>query len=207
MRTRVSHIEAYRRWRDWTPLFDGDEEPTLDQLIQSITSDQPSEKMRAGTAFHKGLELAQSGEYETLEADGYRFTLPDAVIELPSIREIRAERRYGDLVVSGKADGVFGRIVIDHKTTSKIDFDRYLEGYQWRFYLELFGADEFCWNLFQITETAARTYRVAPPQMLKMPRYPEIAHDCEDLAGEYLDFANQHLPADFDPLAAERLAA
>jgi hypothetical protein len=207
MLTRVSHIEAYRRWRDWTPLFDGDEEPTLEQLVQSITSDEPSEKMLAGTAFHKALELAQSGEYETLSAEGYRFTLPDAAIELPAIREIRAERSYGSLIVSGKADGVLGKTVIDHKTTSRIDFDRYLEGYQWRFYLELFGADEFCWNLFQITETAPRTYRVAAPQVLKMPRYPEIARDCEKLAAEYLAFARQYLPADFDPLAAERMAA
>ena len=207
MLTRVSHIEAYRKRRDWYPLFDGDEEPSLEDLVRQITTDEPSEKMLAGTAFHKALELAQVGEFETLEADGYRFTLADGELSLPSIREIRASRRYGELVVTGKADCVLGRTVIDHKTTGKIDFDRYLEGYQWRFYLELFEADEFVWNLFQIREVGEKTYRVEAPQVLKVNRYPEIAADCEALAAEYLEFAREHLPADFDPLASERMAA
>ena len=57
MLARVSNIEALRRWSNWQPLFDGDEEPTLEDLIRQITTDSPSEAMKAGTAFHKAIEL------------------------------------------------------------------------------------------------------------------------------------------------------
>ena len=44
MLARVSNIEAYRRWQNWKPLFDGDEEPSLEDFVRSITTDEPSEK-------------------------------------------------------------------------------------------------------------------------------------------------------------------
>src|SRR5690606_41987075 len=63
---------------------------------------------------------------------GYAFQMPDAEIALPEIRECRAYRQYGALTVTGQADCVHGRAVIDHKTTGKVDLERYMGGYQWR---------------------------------------------------------------------------
>lgn len=199
---RVSNIEAFRRWRDWKPLHDEDE-PTVDDLVRRIMTDAPSEAMLAGKALHKALEHASEGEFEQLSADGYTFHLTGGEISLPEIREVRSARNYGSLMVTGKADCVRGLTVTDHKTTAKFDPEGYLAGCQWKFYLELFGANEFRWNVFEIKETAAKSYRVGEPQVLTAYRYPELGQDCADLAAEYLEFARAYLPADFDPLARE----
>ena len=193
---RVSNIEAVRQWMNWQPLFDGQEEPTVEDLVKFILSDEPTEAMLAGTAFHKAMELAQDGIHGSFEANGYRFILPDAEISLPVVREMRAYGNYRGLDVTGQVDAVEGKIVIDHKTTGKFDPERYLNGCQWKFYLDLFGADEFRWNIFLIKELEPKVYSVAAPQTLTVRRYPEMRADCEKLAEEYLAFARAHLPAD-----------
>lgn len=186
MLARVSNIEAFRRWRE-------DDEATVADLVRQITTDEPSEAMLAGTAFHKAMELASVGEHDELLANGYIFRVVGE-IALPEIREMRAYGKYGDLTVTGQVDGIHGRLVIDHKTTSRFDADRYLAGFQWRYYLDLFGADTFQWNVFEITEEGHKTYSVRAPQALKAYRYPGLHEDCAKLAAEYLDFGRNHLP-------------
>jgi len=189
MLARVSNIEAHRRWMNWKPLFEGQDEPDLADLVRQITSDEPSEAMMAGTAFHAAIENASDGEHETFEALGFRFILPDAEIALPRIRELRCYKEYGALAVTGKVDCLEGRVVIDHKTTSRVDLERYLEGCQWRFYLDIFGADVFRWHIFEIKEVGERTYEVGPPQTLEARRYPELGADCARLADDFHEFA------------------
>ena len=195
MLARVSNIEAYRQWKDWTPLFEGQEEPTIEDLVRFITVDEPSEAMKAGTAFHKAMELVGEGSHDTLEANGYRFLLPECELALPSIREMRAYGNYGGLTVTGQVDGVEGKLVLDHKTTGKFDPERYLNGCQWKYYLDLFGANEFHWNIFVIKELEPLVYSVAAPQVLTTHRYPEMHDYCAALAAEYLEFAQEFLPA------------
>ncbi len=205
MLARVSNIETWRQWQYWRPRHDNDVELTLEEVVARITTDTPTTAMRAGTAFHGALETAGEGDLDVIRADGFTFVMPDAEIALPPIREMRVSKRYGDLVVSGKADAVVGNGVIDHKTTSKVDFDRYLTGCQWRFYLDMFGASTFRWNVFRIHERAREpgVYDVAAPEVLTTYWYPGLSEDCAELAAEYLDFAEAHLPADFNPLAGE----
>lgn len=191
MLTRVSNIEAYRKWLNWKPLFDGDEEPSLDDLVRQLTTDEPSEKMMAGTAFHAALETAQDGDHTEFKAMGYTFHLPDAELALPALRELRAFKAYGGLQVTGKVDCLDGKIVEDHKTTSRVDFERYLEGCQWRFYLDIFEADVFQWHIFELKELEPKVYRVSAPQILRAVRYPELHQDCCRLAAEYAAFARQ----------------
>jgi len=189
MLARVSSIEAFRRWMNWKPLFEGQEEPTLDDLVRQLTTDEPSEAMLAGTAFHAAIETAQDGEHDVFAAMGYTFHLPDAELALPSIREMRGNKDYGALQVTGKVDCLEGKVVIDHKTTSRVDLERYLEGCQWRFYLDIFDADLFRWHIFEIKEIGEKTYQVAAPQTLEARRYPELGADCARLADEFHDFA------------------
>jgi len=189
MLARVSNIEAYRQWQNWKPLLDGDEEPTLDDLVRRITTDEPSEAMMAGTAFHAAIETAADGEHDRFAANGYTFLLPDAEIALPAIRELRGFKDYGRLEVTGKVDCLDGKVVIDHKTTSRVDLERYLAGCQWRFYLDIFEADVFRWNVWEVKEAGEKTYEVKAPQILEARRYPELGADCARLADEFHDFA------------------
>lgn len=187
MLARVSNIEAFRSWRER-------EDQTVEDLVRFITKDEPTEAMQAGTAFHKALELATTGSYESLSADGYTFHLPDnGSIALPLIRELRAYGRYGALNVTGQVDGLHGRLIIDHKTTARCDPERYLGGCQWKYYLDIFGADVFRWHIFEVKEIAPLEYDVAPPQVLTAYRYPEMHAYCEQLASEYLEFAKVFL--------------
>jgi len=193
MLARVSNIEAFRQWK-------ASEDQSVEDLIYWLTTDNPSELMLAGTAFHKALELVEPGEHETLSALGFTFLLPEGEIALPSIRELRAYGQYGALEVTGCVDGLRGRRVNDHKTTGRCDPERYLSGYNWRFYLDLLDADEFVWDIYEIDEIKPRVYRVSDPQTLRQYRYPGMHEDCERLAAEFYDFARVHLP-DFNAMA------
>lgn len=189
MLARVSSLETFRRWRL-------DESQDSADLVARLTDFQPTEAMLAGTAFHAALEVAKAGEYAQLHAHGYTFILPDAEIALPDIREIRAFGNYGPLTVTGKLDCLHGKRVEDHKTTATFRPDGYLEGCQWRFYLDLFGADVFRWNVFEISPVRGeeKTYTVKPPQLLEQCRYPGLHDDCMDLARDYYQFAAVHMP-------------
>ena len=189
MLARVSNIETYRRWRL-------EEDATPADLVSRLTADQPTERMEVGTAFHKALELAQSGDHDELTANGYRFLFAGpCAIALPSVRELRCSRQYGPLIVSGQVDAIHGLRVEDHKTTANFSADSYLEGCQWRFYLDIFGADVFRWNVFEILADRKdpHTYHVDPPHLLEQFRYPGLHDDCMALALGYYEFATKHL--------------
>lgn len=185
---RVSSIESYRRWRER-------EDQEVADLVAFLTGEVPaSPAMEAGTAFHAAMESAGNGDFETLEANGYTFRLPAAEIALPVVREVRAARDYGGIVVTGKADCIHGRTIIDHKTTARFDADGYVNGCQWKFYLDIFEADEFRWNVFEIKEIGPREFEVRAPQVLSCCRYPDLHRDCARLAEDYAEFARMHLP-------------
>ncbi|MDQ3039843.1 MAG: hypothetical protein M3Q51_04460 [Pseudomonadota bacterium] len=187
MLTRVSSIETFRRYRL-------DDDMTPQQLVARLTDFQPTPAMLAGTAFHKALELAQPGEFPELKALGYTFLMPDAQIALPDVRELRSFWRYGQLLVAGQVDAIYGKRVEDHKTTASFRPDGYIEGCQWRFYLDIFDADVFRWNVFEIVEVDDLTYRVKPPHLLEQCRYPGLRDDCMDLAREFHHFAAEYMP-------------
>jgi hypothetical protein len=187
IRARVSNLEEFRKWRD-------DEDQIPADLVLRLTNFQPTEPMKAGTAFHKALESVQDGEHEHLHADGYTFILPDGQIALPAIRELRAFGSYGELEVTGCVDGLQGRTVNDHKTTARADFERYLTGYSWRYYLDLFDADRFRWDIYEIKHIKGLIYQVSEPQMLETFCYPGMHDDCRRLAEEFYEFASVHMP-------------
>ena len=188
MLTRVSNIETYRRWR-------ADPDAIADDLVARLQDFEPTEAMLGGTAFHKCMEDATPGEYDVLEANGFTFYLPEASIALPTIRELRCFGQYGPLRVTGQVDALYGKRVEDHKTTAYFNADGYLEGCQWRFYLDLFGADVFRWNVFEIKPVKGkeRTYEVSEPQTLEQYRYPGLHDDCMDLAAGFYQFATTHM--------------
>lgn len=182
---RVSHLAAYARWK----ATDGDD---LGWLYQSIFADESSEAMSRGTAFHSALERASEGEYSTVEAMGYTFAFTcDAEIALPKTREIRRTKDYGGIIVSGQCDGIEGRSIIDHKTVQQFDAEYHLDGWQHKFYLDIFEADRFDWHIWEVGEMKdePNTYEVYAHHLLTQYRYPALADDCRALAQEFRDFA------------------
>ncbi len=185
---RVSNIEAFRQWRE-------DEEGELSELVAKIMGNyEPSEAMKAGTAFHAALETADIGFTAELVTPGYRFFIDcDCTLELAPIREVRASKTYivdgKPLIVSGQLDAIDGKRIDDHKTTGRFDPDRYLSGYQWRLYLDIFEADHFRWNVFEISKSAdtpdGQEWSVFAAHRLEQHRYPQMANDCQRLIEDF----------------------
>lgn len=141
---RVSHVSAFARWK-------GDEDASIDYLINSILSSTRTEAMAKGTAFHKFLEHAQAGESAQAQVDGYSFIFAgDFEIYLPRMREWRKGKDYGGIFVSGQVDAIEGGTIYDHKTTERFDAESYLESWQHRFYMDIFDADRFVWNVWEM---------------------------------------------------------
>lgn len=186
---RVSEAETFRQWRE-------NEEQDLDALLTRLRGlEPPSEAMLAGTAFHKSLELAKAGDFDTLTANGYTFKIETGIeLALPEVRELRASKTYGPITITGQVDALPGLRVEDHKTTSRFDPDRYLSGYQWRFYLDIFEASVFRWNVFEIRMLDEKLYSVYGFHVLEQFRYSDMEGDCTRLAADLAEFAQIHMP-------------
>ena len=196
---RVSNVESFRQ-------FEQDDEAEAGQFIDELLHGfAPSAAMQAGTAFHKALELAEPGVTgPELHSEGHVFTFRgDFEVRLPVIRELRASKTYlvdGEpIVISGQVDAIEGLRIEDHKTTSRFDPDRYLTGYQWRLYLDIFGASVFRWNVFELSELdAPGHYEVRDQHTLEQFRYPALQADCQALVERFARFVRHHV----QPLAA-----
>jgi hypothetical protein len=191
---RVSEAESFRQWQQ-------DEDAEMETLLARLRGQtEASEAMLAGTAFHKALEIAPLGDHPQLQALGYTFNVQgDFHIAIPPIREVRASKTFetpaGPITISGQLDTIFGKRIEDHKTTGRFDPERYLNGYQWRLYLEIFGADQFRWNVFEINATDdPMVWDVFAQHTLEQYRYPTMPGDCARLACDLALFAREHMP-------------
>lgn len=199
---RVSHLAAYARWKK-------EETDGIGWLYNSIFASESAESMSRGTAFHAALEKVLEGEYSTVEAQGYTFAFTcEAELYLPKTREIRRGKDYGGIIVSGQCDGIEGKRIIDHKTVQQFDAEYHLDGWQHRFYLDIFEADRFDWHIWEVGEIKSSTgktgditeydhfdgspaaaYEVYAHHLLTQYRYPALGEDCRRLALEFRDFA------------------
>lgn len=197
----VTDLDAFR-------YYLSDEDADLDKLLAQLRREEPpTEQMLAGTALHKALELAEPGDFPMLEAEGHRFTFEDSLaVELTPIRELKASKVYTvagvDVLVTGKVDGLCGRRVDDHKTTARFDPERFLQGYQWRFYLDIFDATHFRWNVFEMDPRGMRLYHVFATHRIEQYAYVGMYQDCIGLLWKFVEFAKQHLPDRFVAEAA-----
>lgn len=203
LRTSASDIDALR-------YFMNDDEADLADLLARLRRElPPTDSMLAGTALHTALENCATGDHSELTAEGYTFELRcDGELDLPEIRELKAERDYEidgcRITLVGKVDGVHGRRVDDHKFTSRYDAERFMASMQWRVYLEIFGADEFRWNVFEgrVSPDDPKRYTIYALHRLHMHRYPNMGDDVERSLETFLEFARVHLPERIIPEAA-----
>lgn len=204
IRVSATDIDQLRYFRDT-------DEMELAELIARLKHLMPSsEAMEAGTALHAALEHAEPGDHAGFTRDGFTFSFEtDAELDLPAIREMKATREYlvDDVVVTlvGKVDAIHGKTIYDHKFTAQFDADRYLGSFQWRGYLEIYGADAFRWNIFEARESAPKNYLIRNVHKLTMHRFPGMAEGVEREVREFVVFARDHLPERFMPV--ERVAA
>jgi len=188
---RVSQVDVFRSWED-------DPDADMNWLIKELTGKVETPDMKRGTAFHAALEKLGTGEVERIDSQGHTFIF-DGDFELPAfpVREIRKSKDYGGITVSGKVDAINGHHVLDHKAATWFDAERYFKKYQWRYYLDIFGADRFTWYVWEMQEADttddSRVFVVRDLHVLEQYRYPHLERDCRDLALRLKSFAEQHL--------------
>ena len=192
---RVSHVEQFRQC-----LLDQDK--SFDDLIQQIKGIQTeSEAMKKGTAFHKALEMIPPGVVaQAVNVDGYTFKFQkDFELGVTAIKEMRHSKAYmvdgQPIEISGQIDALHGKRIEDHKTTKSFDPDRFLDGYQWRLYLDIFGCDHFRWNVFVVSNTKKHpnVYNVKEMHTLEQYRYPTLADDCQNMVEQFARFVREHV--------------
>lgn len=180
----VSNLDLYRVWRN-------SEDLEVEWLLRRLRGEEPqTEAMKAGEAFHKILQEPDFIEQTELTHGEFWFSIIcDIEVKLPALRELFAEKPYGGLLVRGRVDGLDGRHITDYKTTAQFDPDRLMEGYQWRFYLDMMDCDTFTWKVFVLSQYGKPGhYDIIQSHELTQKRYPGLTGDCQKLAGEYMDF-------------------
>lgn len=207
LRVSASDIDALRYYRN-------DEEAELSDLLAQLRKETPpTDAMLAGTALHAALETAEPGDHKGFQHEGYTFSFEtDAELDIPGIREMKATREYqvGDVLVTlvGKVDAIHGKRIDDHKMTAQYEAEKYLSSHQWAIYLEVFGADEFRWNIFEARESSEKNYIIRAVHKLTVHRYPGIGADVERWVTQFVEFARDHLPEriiDATPIPDESL--
>lgn len=184
----VSNIGLFRTWKEEEGLDVG-------WMLNKLQAREQTEPMKAGEAFHKAIELAGDSDHYTLMAMDYRFDiLCEVDLQLPALREVPMTRQYGHLLVKGRVDALEGRLVSEIKTTEQFDADRYMGSYQWRFYLDIAGADRFDFHVFQMSQRKEKEYEVYGYHRLTQYRYKDLYRDCLHLSCEYYDFLERFVP-------------
>jgi hypothetical protein len=217
LRISVTTLDSYRRYVQ--EQDEEMSENMLGELIASIKGDfTPTSQMLRGQAFHAVLERPHQCYIEqgdTFYANGFYFAgdgIREAlnVIDHAGIFELKTTNRYdtalGAVTVVGKADILLGNTVFENKTRwlqtngnvfkgiSAYDenemYERYQASLQWRFYLELFGADYVQYNVFYLSEHLNRIPLHAT-QQFTFERTAETPYECYDWVQEFVAFVER----------------
>lgn len=209
---RVTTIEAFRRYVNNSDS--GRYEITEQSVIDSVTDKfKGNEYTRIGTAFHSIVETGKptckrvKGGGRQFLIDGHKVKLSaeqcraalDYRNEHPgAYHEYRGYKDYGRAIVTGCADMIDGVEIHDIKTKYSTPSDAdYIKSCQWRYYLDIFNADVFHFDLFVFNGYKLEKHgydvrgleltRHTPP--ITCYRYPEMENDNRALLNQFMDWA------------------
>ena len=142
----------------YTSFVENKTPETLDKYVKDLTGQSPpNEAMERGTLFHKGMEdMAKTGRWDCPIGWDIDVELPRPVYaEKPLFmtrKDPMAVRGY-EVMFSGKVDAMYGNVIVDYKTTEKsIQLEKYMDSWQWRAYLTMWGAAfrTFRYDIFKL---------------------------------------------------------
>lgn len=192
MRISTTTLESFRLWRepeqDWM---------TEDDLVAQIRGEfQPTPITELGTAFDHVLNDPQKHQVDGGYTSGLHF-FPDLmmapVLELlgrRGVSQVKHEKAYGDCVIVAKADELIGVRCIENKTTTgQFNIDKYLESYQWRYLIDVFGVRMVTYRVFLLSDPEQGAIRLREIQSFNTFPYAELHYDCERLVREFATYA------------------
>lgn len=149
MRLSVSTVEAFHllQTEEWM-----DADRFADQMLRR---EEPSDVLLLGRAFDQVLEDPAAHRVgDIYSCDGHDFDgdKTDELIEqLPTgIPQVSSTLEIAGHTVAGRCDLIEGVRTHDWKVTKQINLQRYLDSYQWRLYLLMFGCREFVYHPLQL---------------------------------------------------------
>lgn len=178
---RVTTIESFRRYMsdDYSYIteqdvidgivggFSGNNYTHIGTAFHRIVEEgapkcsKVDEGFREYTYYNKPVkEPVPCGRSFDIDGDKIVLDIPQIKVALAyrdeyegAFHEIREYKDYGDCIVTGCADMIYGSMIRDIKTKfSPIDDKDYINSCQWRFYLDLFDADTFAFDLFEFED-------------------------------------------------------
>lgn len=191
-----------------------DTEAQLMETLEGKFTGNP--KTQTGTGFHKmvedptGVKIERIGGQDWYIAEGVGFTRQHYNLAMNyrdkhpwMVHEVPIAKVYTigntKIVVSGRMDGGNGMKVHDLKTKySTVDFEEYIDSYQWRFYEDILGTDVFQYDVFEVKgfptdipisgPLLLEDVTIIPHEPLVCYRYINLQQDCERLLSEFLEF-------------------
>lgn len=205
---RTTQIEKFRRYLDEASFYD-----TEQSVIDSLTGEfHGNEYTWIGTAFHliseKGKEVVKKiGDKYLVVADEkevffsreqviaaleYRHNLPGAFAEIKTGKDYST--KYFDVHIGGTMDKIWGNQIRDTKTKySPMKPKDYMDSYQWRFYLDYMGLDQFFFDVFEFVgykkgSLDVSGLRIKVHEPIECLRYDGMEQDCQNLLEKFCEF-------------------
>lgn len=223
---RVTQLEKFRRFVSGnyeyeteqdlidtiTGTFQGNEYTWIGTAFHSIveTGNPATKKVAAGERHFLyygkdttepvpcGREFDIDGHPVTLDVEQCKIALSYRNQHPGAFHEIRQYKDYEDAVVTGCADMIEGLEIRDIKTKYSTPDDKdYINSCQWRYYLDIFGADTFRFDLFVFegyskerhgTDVRGLPFRRHEPA-IACYRYEGMEQDNRSLLDEFLRWA------------------
>lgn len=184
---------------------------TEEALIESIKGIfLGNDKTKTGGAFHKVIEGDYvAGPHSYVIADGIAFTPAQAepafryksqhpaMIHEVNVKKIYQVGEY-QIYLSGRIDGAEGLHIRDAKTKFRsIDWQEYLDSYQWRYYLDMQNTDVFFYDVFEVRyfndlrgnpPYTLPGVEFLPAETIKCERYDSMEADCLQLLHEFMGY-------------------
>lgn len=188
MLTRVTAVEEFRR-------FMTEDYYTETMFLKFLRGEkEPTEEMKAGTAFHSALEHIQytNEEHHAIIQDGYYFAFPELLeVHLPVLREQKGILTIGEHKITGTADAIDACAIYDHKLTENPMPDRYFDSLQWRLYLMMFKANKFVYNLFKRSPVLNKKCKVYGCLPVQFYRYKGMEEDIKYWVDRFAEFVKE----------------
>lgn len=199
MRIGTTTLESFRLFME--PDNDWMDEGELIATIKGETIATPA--MLLGQAFgrclEKGDKYLKDGAYHVpvKVPDGWKTYVFGQDVIQPAfdlfdrrgVFEARATRQYCGVKVVAKVDHILGTAISETKAKeSTFDFDKYANGCQWRFLLDLFeGATSVTYHIFRLDEDE-EGIRLRDIDTFRLYPYAELHRDCTELAARFVEY-------------------
>ncbi len=199
MRISATTLEAYRLWREQDP---DDEWMSEAELIATITDEAiRTLPMQIGLSYHAILEHPEPcrtlwGGYEH---DGILFDSEpvDQMLERiqPGVFEVKTTASLavpgaGMITLVAKADHLVGLHCDEFKTTlSGFDAAKYMDSYQWRVMVLLFGCTSVSYHIALIKE-GEKAIALKSIESFDVYPYADLERDVRSLLREFVHYVN-----------------